>query len=194
MMITPLALAGVVQNMDPAADHAEWYAQDVAYQRATAEALVEAIGAERVLPELPDPVPKPIDSIFELLAANLAGEHRAGAPDDYARYRLDLARRLLAHLRNEARFGGALDAAEREDIGALLGRSFDSREDADAALERALRADAAGDRDADFASYLLRRAVRQEYRWQGALGVGENAVFQRLAGPAATRAGERHQP
>ena len=42
MLITPLALAGVVQNMHPRTDHAEWYAQDVCYKRATAEAFAEA--------------------------------------------------------------------------------------------------------------------------------------------------------
>jgi aminoglycoside phosphotransferase (APT) family kinase protein len=43
MLITPLALAGVCQNMVAQTDHAEWYSQDVTYKRASAEALGEAV-------------------------------------------------------------------------------------------------------------------------------------------------------
>ena len=44
MLITPLSLTGIVQRMRPSLDHAEWYAQDVSYQRGVVEALAEAMG------------------------------------------------------------------------------------------------------------------------------------------------------
>jgi aminoglycoside phosphotransferase (APT) family kinase protein len=180
MLITPLALAGVVQNMHPRTDHAEWYAQDVCYKRATAEALVEALGIE-VDPPVPPRVPATERApIFALLDENLRDEHRPAAPDDYARYRIDLALRLATHLRNADAFGAALEAQELEEIARLVGGRPRTLAEGDAALLRAIDANA-GARDGQLASHLYRRSVREEALWRGALGAGERASFQRLA-------------
>jgi aminoglycoside phosphotransferase (APT) family kinase protein len=180
MLITPLALAGVVQNMHPRTDHAEWYAQDVCYKRATAEALVEALGVAVAAPELPPARETERAPIFALLEENLQSEHRPAAADDFARYRLDLALRLATHLRNADACGAALEAAEREELGALLGARPATLAEGDAALVRFIASDDDAS-DACLASYLYRRAVREEALWRGALGAGERAVFQRLA-------------
>jgi aminoglycoside phosphotransferase (APT) family kinase protein len=179
MLITPLALAGVVQNMHPRTDHAEWYAQDVCYKRATAEALCEAIGVAAEPPRLPPALETERAPIFALLEENLRGEHRPGAPDDYARYRLDLALRLATHLCNADAFGAALDAQERDELGALTGARPRTLAEGDAALERFIRTND-GAADARLAAYLYRRAVREEALWRGALGAGEKAIYQRL--------------
>ena len=180
MLITPLALAGVVQNMHPRTDHAEWYAQDVCYKRATAEALCEALGVEAAPPELPAALATERAAVFALLEENLEGEHKPAAASDFARYRLDLARRLAVHLRNADAYGAALEAQELEDLGGLLGVRPRGLAEGDIALLRAIEADG-GARDAQLAAYLYRRAVREEALWRGALGAGEHAVFQRLA-------------
>jgi aminoglycoside phosphotransferase (APT) family kinase protein len=179
MAITPLALAGVVQHMHPRTDHAEWYAQDVCYKRATAEALCEALGVEPDPPRLPPPLATPRTPILELLAENLREEHAPAAPSDYARYRLDLALRLATHLRNADALGGALEADELREIGELLGTRPATLAEGDVALERRICADRA-ESDARLAAYLYRRAVREEALWRGALGAGERAVFQKL--------------
>jgi hypothetical protein len=179
MAITPLALAGMVQDMHPRTDHAEWYAQDVCYKRATAEALCEALGVAPDSPPLPPALPTERTPIFALLEENLRDEHGPSAPSDYARYRQGLALRLAAHLRNADALGPALEAQELEDLGALLGAAQRSRADAERALLRAIEANT-GARDAQLAAYLYRRAVREEALWRGALGAGETAVFQRL--------------
>jgi aminoglycoside phosphotransferase (APT) family kinase protein len=180
MSITPLALAGVVQDMQPRTDHAEWYAQDVCYKRATAEALVEALGIEPEPPDSPQARATERAPIFALLEENLRSEHRPAAPDDYARYRLDLALRLATHLRNADAFGAALEAQELEEIARLVGARPRTPAEGDAALVRFIDANL-GEADARLAAHLYRRALREEALWRGALGAGERAVFQRLA-------------
>lgn len=180
MLITPLALAGVVQNMHPRTDHAEWYAQDVCYKRATAEALAEAIGAPVAPPQLPPALETARTQIFALLEENLREEHRPAAPDDFARSRIDLALRLATHLRNADAFGAALEAQDLDEIAKLVGARPRTLAEGDAALERFIRTNE-GEADARLVAYLYRRAVREEALWRGALGAGEQAVFQRLA-------------
>ncbi len=184
MLITPLALAGVVQNMHPRADHAEWYAQDACYKRATAEALVEALGVEVDSPELLAAPPTERAPVFAVLEENLRSEHRPAAPDDYARYRLDLALRLATHLRNADAFGAALEAQELDEIARLVGARPRTLAEGDAVLERFIRTNP-GDADTRLVAHLYRRSVREEALWRGALGAGEGAVFQKLGSASA---------
>ncbi len=179
MLITPLALAGVVQNMVAGTDHAEWYAQDVCYKRATAEALAEAVGIDLEAPELPGEEAGPASAVLDLVEEDLAHEHRPTLPDDWARYRLDLTRRLLARVRNQDRWGAELAEQEAGELGELLGKRSGSPADAEAALDAFIR-EAGPDRDAELVGYLYRRARREEQLWRGALGAGETAVFQPL--------------
>jgi aminoglycoside phosphotransferase (APT) family kinase protein len=181
MCITPLALAGVVQNMHPRTDHAEWYTQDVCYKRATAEALCEAIGSAPEPPKSPEPLATARAPILALLEENLRDEHKPAAPSDYARYRLDLALRLVAHLRNADAYGAAIEAAELRELSALLGAPQRALAEADAALVRFVAANDGAD-DQKLAAYLYRRSVREEALWRGALGAGEAAVFRKLPG------------
>jgi len=179
MLITPLALAGVCQNMVPQTDHAEWYSQDVTYKRATAEALSEALEIEIENPPPPEVRRTDADGIFDLLDQNLRDEHRPAAPDAYAQYRFDLALRLSRHLRNVQQIGPSLDRQEDEDRAELLGARVGSES---ASEERLLeQIDAANPaQDAALVAYLYRRSVREEAVWQGALGVGEGAKLQPL--------------
>lgn len=180
MAITPLALAGVVQNMHPRTDHAEWYAQDVAYKRATAEALVEALGVEVEAPAVPVLGETDRAAIFALVEENLRDEHRPAAPDDFARYRLDLALRLLTHLRNVDAFGAELERQEQDEIGQLVGSRPRSASEGDRVLAGFIEASGAA-ADARLAAHLYRRSIREEALWRGALGAGEQAIFRRLS-------------
>jgi len=179
MLITPLALAGVCQNMVPQTDHAEWYSQDVTYKRATAEALGEALGIDLVDPEIPEAEPSEADRIFDLLDQNLRDEHRPAAPDPYAQYRLDLALRLSKHLRNVQSIGSALEHQEEAERAELLGASVGSEGASEAKLLERIDASDPND-DAAIVAYLYRRSVRKEAVWRGALGVGEGTKLQPL--------------
>ncbi len=180
MLITPLALTGVVQNMVPQTDHAEWYAQDVTYKRATAEALAEAVGVDLRDPELPPPETSPVGPVVELLDQNLRDEHRPAAPDDYARYRIDLALRLLCFVRNHAAIGARLTRLEDEDRAELLGAAPGSDAASEASLLARIEA-ARPEDDAALVAYLHRRSHREEALWRGGLGVGEGARLQPLS-------------
>lgn len=177
MLITPLALTGIVQNMVPQTDHAEWYAQDVTYKRATAEALCEALEIEPSQPVIPKADPSEADEIFDLLDQNMREEHRPAAPDAYAQYRFDLALRLSRHLRNVQAIGPALAREERDDRAELLGAKLDSQAASEARLLERIDAENI-DEDAALAAYLYRRSLREEEVWRGALGVGEGARLQ----------------
>lgn len=180
MLITPLALAGVCQNMVAQTDHAEWYSQDVTYKRATAEALGEAVGSELREPELPAAVASGADAIFDLLDQNLREEHRPAARDGYSRYRIDLALRLSRHLRNVQALGPALTKQEEEDRAELLGAAPGTGSASEESLLARIEAENPDD-DPALAAYLYRRSVREEALWRGALGVGEGAKLQPLA-------------
>lgn len=185
MLITPLALAGVCQNMVPQTDHAEWYSQDVTYKRATAEALGEAVGVELVDPAPPSRSTElangsfDAEEIFDLLDRNLLDEHRPAAPDAYAQYRFDLLLRLSRYLRNVQAFGPAIAKQEQEDRAELLGAALGSTAGSEAKLLERIEAGNPDD-DAALVAYLYRRSVREEAPWRGALGVGEGAKLQPL--------------
>jgi aminoglycoside phosphotransferase (APT) family kinase protein len=174
MLITPLALAGVVQRLGPRMDHAEWIAQDVAYRRATVEALAEAIGVRLEPPSLPDAAPAPWAHLFDLLEADLRGEQLPAQGDGFLRYRLGLDLRLLRILRNADRRGRELAAQELDDMARLLGARPASVAEGQRALD-ALVAAAGPRRDEELVRYFHRHALREEALVQGALGAGEGA-------------------
>lgn len=180
MLITPLALAGVVQNMVPSADHAEWFAQDVCYKRATAEALAEALEVPLDPPEPPTAAPGRSAEVVALLEEQLREEHRPALAGAYDRYRMDLGLRLLRHIANVDACGAVLVGQETEDLAALLGKRTQARTLDDAALMTCIAAEDRAD-DRALVRYLHRRAVRDETLWRGALGVGEGAVLQPIA-------------
>ncbi len=179
LIITPLALAGLVQEMPAGTDHAEWYAQYATYTRATLEALAEATGVELEPAPLPEPPPSERARLFDLLDADLRDQQLPAAADDYQRYRLNMTRRLAAILRNVEQQGPALRELEFDDLGQLLGRRPASREDGERALLQLVQESGAR-REAALLRYFHRQARREERLLRGALGAGEQAVFQRL--------------
>lgn len=180
LLITPLALAGIVQRMHASMDHAEWYAQDLGYKRATIEAIAEAIGLELASVELPDPAPTEHDELLAMLVDNLRSEQMPETPDPWRRHRLAMAVRLGEYARNAMRAGPAFREVELDDLGALLGRRPGSVDEGTDAVDAAI-ADSGPERDAELVAYLHRRAVREEALMRGALGAGEGARLQPIA-------------
>jgi aminoglycoside phosphotransferase (APT) family kinase protein len=180
LIITPLALAGLVQRMPTGTDHAEWYAQYATYTRATLEALAEAIGIaleNEALPALPA---SPNARLFDLLDADLRDQQQSASADDYQRYRVAMTARLSVILRNADAFGRELRERDRDDQAALLGHRPATAEDAELALERLVQESGAR-REAELLRYFHRQARREEHLLRGALGAGEHSVFQRLS-------------
>ncbi len=128
--------------------------------RATCEALAEAMGVAVERPAFPDD-DAPGDVLAE--AARFALEHDVlpALASPFARSRAAEARILVEVLDRRRRFGPALAASEREELGALLGRRSRSLADGLRALDRAIRARSLGDEAV--VRYLTRRAWRDEW-------------------------------
>ncbi|MEM7412817.1 MAG: phosphotransferase family protein [Myxococcota bacterium] len=182
MLITPLALAGPVHSMHPSLDHAEWYAQDVSYQRGVAEALAEAAGIE-LEPYAPEEPPASLRApVFEILEHELENAIPGMVEDAFHSYRVGLTRRLATYARNIERLGPAFEAAELKEMGALLGQRPADVATGNAQLEEFVESPSLSDHQEErLVRYFHRHAVREERLMQGALGAGEHAVRQPIA-------------
>jgi aminoglycoside phosphotransferase (APT) family kinase protein len=177
MIIVPLSLAPVMENLDARTEHAEWIAQYVHYERTTAEALAESLGVELEAYEPPDPEPGSRAPLYEILLENLRDEQLPEIEDKYRAFRMQMTLRLALHLRNADRLGPALDAQELDDIGRLLGRRPASLREARRALDRLVREQGA-QREEDLVRYFHRHALRAQALMRGAMGMAEHAVLQ----------------
>jgi aminoglycoside phosphotransferase (APT) family kinase protein len=172
MAIVPLALAPVVENLDPRTEHVEWIAQHVFYLRTTVEALAEAMGVALEAYAPPDAAPTRFAPLHEILLENLRAEQLPAISDPFLRARLELDVRLATHLQHAERNGRAFEAAELDDLGELLGRRPTSVLDGRRALDRGIREWGAR-REAELVRYFHRHALREEALMRGALGLAE---------------------
>ena len=169
--------------MPPGLDHAEWYAQDVSYQRGVVLALAEAMGLE--LPPYVPPTTEPSarQSIFALLEHELEEAIPEMVTDDFHAYRIGLTRRLATYARNIERDGAAFEAAEREELGELLGARPATLAEGHADLEAlVVQSESLSDAHAErLVRHFHRHAIREERLMRGALGAGEHAAPQSIA-------------
>jgi aminoglycoside phosphotransferase (APT) family kinase protein len=170
MIIVPLSLAPVMENLDPRTEHAEWIAQYVFYERTAAEALAESLGIELAPARLPDPVPTPRSHLFDILLENLRDEQLPAIDDPFRASRLGLTLRLAQHLANAERLAPALDAEELDDLGALLGRRPATLREGQWALDQLVREQGA-QREEELVRYFHRHALRHQALMHGALGM-----------------------
>lgn len=180
LLLTPLALGPIVQNLKPESDHAEWIAQEVVYRRATAEVLAEALGVPLEPVEVPSGSPTRFSQFFDIVKQNLEAEHLPRLDDTFQAHRLRMTLRLLEHLRQVERKAPAIDALELEDIGAVLGHRPASRAEGMRQMDAYVRS-AAPAEDARLVQFFYRQAVRDQALMVGALGLGENAVVRPIS-------------
>jgi aminoglycoside phosphotransferase len=175
MLLTPLALGPIVQNLKPDSDHIEWLAQEVAYKRATAEVLAEAIGVALPPVPLPEFPATRYTPLFEIVKQNLATEQLPHIEDAFRSHRMRLTLRLVQHLEQAERKATAIEALELDDMGTVLGHRPPSRSDGLRELDTFVRA-AGPEQDAQLLEYFYRHTVREQALLAGALGLAENAV------------------
>lgn len=174
LAITPLSLSGLCQQMIASTDHAEWYAENATFGRATAQALMEAIGVPLGDVVLPARRPGRVAGMFDVLEESLGGELTPA--DDFGRYRMGLALRLVAMTRNADALDHVLVELELDDLAGVLGRRPVGLSQGDQELCEVVAEEDPG-REPELAAYLWRRAVREEHLLCGALGTGEDAVL-----------------
>lgn len=177
MIIVPLSLAPVMENLDARTEHAEWIAQYVYYERTTAEALAESMGIALEPLEIPDPEPGPRAPLYDILLENLRDEQLPAIDDAYRAFRMQMTLRLARHLRNVDRLGPALDAQELDDLGRLLGRRPASLREGRRALDRLVR-EQGPRREEELVRHFHRHALRSQALMQGAMGMAEHSRLQ----------------
>lgn len=174
MLTTALALAPVVQNLNPRDDHAEWIAQDVWSKRATAEALAEALGITLQPIDLPQPDSPYVSKLFDALEDNLRDEQLPHIGDSFLQHRMKMLLRLVAHMRNIGEIGRDIEALELDDMGSLLGRRPSDLRSGTRAIEALVRS-AGAELDVPLTEYFYRHALREEALMRGGLGRAEHA-------------------
>jgi aminoglycoside phosphotransferase (APT) family kinase protein len=174
MLTTALALAPVVQKLNPRDEHAEWLAQDVWSKRATAEAIAEAMGLALEPIELPEAKRPYVSALFDVVEENLAAEQLPHVQDPYLRHRLQLVLRFMARLRNQAEIGPEIEALELADMQALLGKRPASVVAGHREIDALVRV-AGSDLDAELVRYFHRHAQREEALMRGGMGRAADA-------------------
>jgi len=175
MLLTPLALGPIVQNLKPDSDHIEWLAQDVVYKRATTEVLAEAIGVPLPPVPLPEFPATRYTPLFDIARNNLVAEQLPHLADAFQAHRLRLTLRLVEHLQQAERKAPVIETLELDDMSTILGRRPTGRQEGLRELEAFVRA-AGPEQDARLVQYFYRHTVREQALLAGALGLGEHAV------------------
>jgi hypothetical protein len=129
-------------------------------ERALCEAIAEAMGIALAPAELPPAPEADARGLPALVAAQLAQEIAPALPSAYLRHRAESAAALVQCVERERRYGPALAAEEREELGALLGAPVRDVSAGRAALEARIR----GGEAAEEATlrFLARRAQQAE--------------------------------
>jgi len=129
--------------------------------RATAEALAEAMNVPVTVPEMPEPSGAGEEVLLEAAAQTLARDIEPHVDDAFARSRASDAGILLRCAQRERQLGPALQAIECEEMSELLGASISDVEQGNAALVNAINVHQL--EDEPLLQYLARRAYRDEW-------------------------------
>ncbi|MCH2172085.1 phosphotransferase family protein [Myxococcota bacterium] len=170
MLLVPLSLAPVMENLTPRTEHAEWIAQHVFYLRTTAESLAEAIGVELKPYTVPAMTETRHRVLYDIVLENLENEQLPAVEDSFRASRLALTARLVRHLRHVHLRGSAFEEQELEEMEILLGSRPANVQEGQQALDRFVR-EAGPERDAQLVGYFHRYALREEALMEGALGM-----------------------
>jgi aminoglycoside phosphotransferase len=169
MSTTPLGTASVIESPPRSIDYAEYLSWYVLYSRAMVECMAEAASIPLGPVPLPEASPSPRAMAFDVVLKNLREEQLPRITDPYTAYRMNIAVRLVEYARSADALGPATDAADLEDLGALLGRRPENLPKGNAELVALIHA-AGPERDADLIRYFHRHLVRWENMLKPAMG------------------------
>jgi hypothetical protein len=175
-LYTPMAIAPIVANPDPSTDIIQYLGWYWVWSRACLEVMAATLGIELDPPTLPEPEVSRFAGIHDALTQRLKN---ASDGEDFAAYETDAAYRTSEYLRRVERYGRELEQNDLDEVGKLLGRSFNHWTDADRELEQLIETVGAK-RDEDLIRLFHRRTLRHESLLQPVLRELEGVSTQLL--------------
>lgn len=172
-----VSLARITVINDPQMPNGMNWAYRYICERATCEALADAMGVELERPELPQ---VEMDSSLErVVVRNLRDEVLPAVDGDFPRHRLEHATLLVECLDRQKQLGPQLADTELDEIAALTGRRADSLDDGLMELDHAIQGWGT-ENEAEVLRYLARRAWRLEYLWKPVVDLFPGRTFSRI--------------
>lgn len=151
----------VTVNAHPRESVAWYLAYRYVGDRATCEAIAEAMGVAIQRPDLPDEDGAASDILADAAQYAIANDVMPAVDTAFAQSRLHDVEVLVQCIDRRRRFGAALERIECDEIGGLLGRRPRSLTSGLMSLEAAIRRGRLD--DAAVLSYLARKAYREEW-------------------------------
>jgi hypothetical protein len=181
MLLSPLGMAETMQR--PSARVGSMIARfgwDVTLRRGLCDALAEALSIELEPPDLPPPPAAGDPSLIDYLTEHLELECVPLARDDAERFQVDTAIAVARALKLDSEVGQALLAQDLDDMGAVLGRRPNDRNEGFAQL-----ADLVSERPQDhlpaLVSLFSRIERRKEYLWEPLMLAQASGELEHLA-------------
>jgi hypothetical protein len=178
-LYTPLTTAHLVADPPPGLDYGLYLAWHIAWARASLDAVAESMGIEVPAIRVPAPLATPRSAATRALVGMLKMPGEGGEEAPFQRYERLRALRTAQLLESAEGLAAELDAEERDEASALLGRPMRNWAATDAALEELVAA-SPPERDADLLRYFHRRIQREQELYRGAMWEIENAVMRPL--------------
>jgi hypothetical protein len=178
-LYTPLTTAHLVADPPPGLDYGLYLAWHIAWARASLDAVAETMGIEVPAIQVPAAVATPRSAAARALVGMLLTPGEGGEEAPFRRYERLRALRTAQLLQGAEGLATELDAEERTEAAALLGRPMRNWAATDAALEE-LVASAGPERDAELLHYFHRRIQREQELYRGAMWEVEDASMRPL--------------
>lgn len=172
-----VSLARITAINDPQMPNAMNWAYRYICERATCEALADAMGIELERPELPEI--EMASSLEGVVVQNLRDEVLPAVDGDYPLHRLEHATLLVECLDRQKQLGPDLASIELDEIAALTGRRADSLDDGLMELDHAIQGWGT-EKESEVLRYLARRAWRLEYLWKPVVDLFPDRKFSRI--------------
>jgi aminoglycoside phosphotransferase (APT) family kinase protein len=181
MVLTPMGVSPLMQHPTAHSEHTlPGFGWDATLRRGLGEALAEAIGMDIEAPDLPDPPAAQYPLLGDYLVEYLGLKCEPVATDDAGRFHIKSAAAIARSVLLESKVGGELLGADLDDMGAVLGRRPDSRDDGLARLSEIV---------ADDPSHQLERLIwlfarverRREFLLEPLMVSQSSGAFERLA-------------
>jgi aminoglycoside phosphotransferase (APT) family kinase protein len=158
-MTTPMPVGPMLRRTWPLQEPMQYLSWHQCYMRLSLEIVAHQSGVELIRPDLPEPADTLASGGHRALHALLA--QGLGVAENAQTYPFQVALRLARYLQRAHEVGPALEADDLRDCEQLLGRTFASWKQAEAALE--VRALESGGADPELLVLLHRHHTRQEF-------------------------------